>query len=441
MSNTTTSLALPRREHYSRTNVATWAGFGVIAAFVLALTLWSTLAPVSGAAIARGSLHVEGQRQAVQHPYGGIVKQLLVKQGQRVTKGQVLLTLFDSEPRARLDVLQADRDAQKAQESRLTAERDGAAEPQFSDDLLKRATEPGVAQAIANERAVMAARKRQYDSEIQVLGQKTAQLHEQVKGIRAQIAGYDRQHALLEEEAKGARELLTSGYTPKNRVLALERDLARLQAEAGERRADVARADEAIAANEFEIAKAERVRLTEITDSLKATQSRLAESGPKIDAARDVLERTSIVAPATGSVVGLTAFTEGGVIQQGARILDIVPTGIPLMVEARLPLADVSEIKPGSHADVRLTSINRNERPTIGGSVVTVSADRLTDERSGEAYFAVQVQLDPEDVKKSNVDLQPGMAAEVVVTTRPRTLIEYLIGPLTDEINGAFREK
>jgi len=180
--------------------------------------------------------------------------------------------------------------------------------------------------------------------------------------------------------------------------------------------------------------------MSEITDQLRATESKLAELAPKIDAATDVVGRTRITAPATGSVVGLDVYTEGGVIQPGARLMDIVPSDNPLIVDARLKLSDVNDVAAGHRAEVRLTGVNYVERPRLYGTVRTVSADRLTDDKSGQGYYSVEVTLDPGDMKKSHVELQAGMPAEVIVPTRPRTLFEYLIGPLRDEITGAFRE-
>lgn len=433
--------AVQERVAYSRPERPAVIGFAVIATFVAALALWSALAPVAGAAIAQGGLQVQGKRQAVQHPDGGVVKDLLVKEGDRVTRGQVLLTLSDSEPRSRQDVLRAERDALLAQQARLVAERDGLDAPDFGADLNGRGADPGLRQSMANERAVMTARLRQYETQIGVLRQKVVQLREQETGLRAQLAGVERQQVLLEEEARGARQLLASGYTPKTRVLALERDLAKLESDRGARLSDIARAEQAAGETELEITKLERTRIADIVDELRTTQSRLAEQAPKLDAAKDVLERTQVLAPATGSVVGMEIFTEGGVIQAGARLLEIVPDASPLIAEARLHLSDVSEVRPGSKADVRLISVNRSERPNLRGEIITVSADRLTDERSGEGYYSVQVRLDPEDVRSSNVDLQPGMPVEVIVANRPRTLVQYLVSPLTDEITGAFRER
>jgi HlyD family type I secretion membrane fusion protein len=415
-------------------------GAAVIAGFIAVLTLWSATAPVSGAAIASGSLQVEGRRQAVQHPYGGVIKSLNIREGERVEKGQVLMTLFDSEPGAKLEVLQAERDAALAREARLVAERDGHDELSFPVELTGR-DDDGARQAMANARALLAARKHQFETERDVLYRQIGQFREQIEGLRAQVRGAQTQHELLVEEKKGAEQLLASGAGTKIRVLSLQRDLARVDSEHGARQADIAGLDQKIAQTELEIAKLSRTRLSEITDELRAVQSTLAELKPKLDAARDVVARTKIRAPATGAVVGLDVFTEGGVIQPGAKLLDVVPTGNPLVVQARLPLSAVDQVAPGQEADVRLTGINYVERPHLSGTLETVSADRVNDDKSGQAFYTVEVALRSDDVKRSNIALQAGMPVEVILPTRPRTLMQYLLGPLRDEIAGAFRER
>jgi HlyD family type I secretion membrane fusion protein len=430
-----------RRELSADPSFPAKIGVGVLLLFVAALAAWSALAPLSGAAIAGGNLQVEGKRQSVQHPYGGVVKQLLVKEGDPVAKGQVLLTLSETEPRAQLDMLAAEDAAQKATEARLIAERDGHTAPAFDAILREHRDSRAAIQATASEAAIMTARRRQYESEIGALRQKIAQLDEQIRGASARLDGAERQAALIAEELSGTRQLAASGYAPKTKVMALERSAAQLEADRGLAAADAAKARQAIGETEIEIAKADRARITEIASDLRTVQSRIAQLGPKIDAARDVLARTRVTAPATGAVVGLTAFTEGGVVQPGARILDVVPKDNPLIVEAHLRLSDVNEVNAGRSADVRLTGIPRNERPIIRGQVMTVSADRLADDKSGQGYYSIQVRLDPEDVKRARIDLQSGMPAEVVMPTRARTLVDYLVGPLLDEITGAFREK
>lgn len=416
-------------------------GVGIVLLFVGTFMAWSWFAPVAGAVTADGALSVEGQRQSVQHPYGGVIKDLLVKEGDVVSKGQVLMTLSDTEPRSQLDVLLVERDGLLAQEGRLIAERDGLREPAFETSLADRRGETGVAQAMANERSVMQARVHQYEAETNLLKQRIGLLEEQKRGVRAQLDGLVRQAELIEEEAKGTRHLLESGLTPKTRVLELERTAAGLRADQGARLSDIAALEESIGSADLEIARLDRTRTAEVTDDLRTVQKSLAELSPKIDAAEDVLTRTRLTAPASGQVVGLSVFTRGGVIQQGARLLDIVPRDNPLIVEARLRLTDANEVILGRDADVRLTNYNRNERPSIGGKIETVSADRLTDERSGEGYYSVLVRMNPDDVERAKVELQAGMPAQVVITTRPRTLVDYLIAPLIDQITGAFHEK
>jgi HlyD family type I secretion membrane fusion protein len=416
-------------------------GIAVIALFVGFLTLWGLTAPVSGAAVAEGSLQVKGQRQSVQHPYGGVVQKLHVVDGQEVTKGELLMQLTDHEPKARLEVLRAERITLLAQEARLIAERDQQDAPDFAERLAPFQGDTNATQAMASERAVMTARQRQYDTQKNMLQSKIAQLTEQTSGLQAQIDGLKRQSELLEEEAQGARKLLASGFTPKTRVLALDRTAAQLDAERGSKQSEAASLQQAVSEAELGIAKLERDRVTEITNELRRVASGLAENGPKLDAATDVLKRTAVTAPSAGTIVGLSVFTEGGVIQPGAKLMDIVPQDDPLIVDARLQLTDIGEVRRAQPADVRLTSVPRNERPRIRGEIMTVSADKLTDEKSGKGYYAVRVKLNEYDVKASRVPLQPGMPTEIIVTTRPRTLVGYLIGPLTDEISGAFREK
>lgn len=411
-------------------------GLLVVGGFVATFVVWGVLAPLSGAAVADGSLQAEGRRRTVQHPYGGVVQKLEVREGDRVTEGQVLLTLSDTDPRAKLDVLKAEWSARRAEEARLIAERDGGS-PDFDPAIGGAAG----AQAIANEIAIMKARGRQHETSLGMLKQKRAQLGEQIRGTNAQIEGLDRQSALLKDEMDSVRKLLDNGLAPRTRMLTLERDLARTQADKGAKVADLARIHEQIGETELEITRQERTRITEITDQLRTAQSRIAEIQPKLDAAADVMARTRVTAPASGSVVSLAVYTEGGVIQPGAKLLDIVPDGSPLIVEARLHLADVGEVKPGQTADVRLTGFTRAERPQIAGQVMTVSADSLTDERSGGGYYSIQVKLNANDVSKAKVRLHSGMPAQVVMETRPRTMADYLVSPLVDEVSGAFRER
>jgi len=417
--------------------------WGVIAilAFIVMFLAWGYAAPLSSAAIAEGSLQVQGQRQSVEHPYGGVISRLLVTEGQHVERGETVIELDGTEARAKLDIANAEVVALLAEQARLICERDGAGTACLSVFAEKYASHPGMTDAVANERAVMLARAQQYEAEKGMLTAKVGQLTEKVSGLTGQVEGLSKQSESLEEEIEGAKKLLASGFTPKTRVLELERAAAQILADIGSRISDIASAKQAISEAELAVAKLDRQWISDITNQIRKTQSALAEAQPKLKAAQDVMDRTVIRAPVNGSIVGLSVFTEGGVVQAGARLMDIVPDDNPMIVEARLPLSDINYVEPGLEADVRLIGVPRHDRPQLRGEIISVSADKITDSTSGVSYFAVRAKLNPEDVENAKIRLQPGMPAEVVVTTKPRTLASYLLGPLLDEIGHAFREQ
>ncbi|TKT76745.1 HlyD family type I secretion periplasmic adaptor subunit [Aquamicrobium sp. LC103] len=419
---------------------ALW-GLAALLAFAILFLTWGYMAPLSSAAIAEGSLQVQGQRQSVEHPYGGVISRLLVAEGQHVERGQALIELDVTEARAKFDIANAEVVALLAEQARLICERDSAGPACLEDFEKENQPRPGMEEAIANERAVMLAREQQYDAEKGMLSSKVVQLREKISGLSAQVEGLSRRGASLDEEIAGARELLVSGYTPRTRILELERASAQMLADKGSQMAEIASAKEAISEAELAVAKLDRGWISDITDQIRRTQSSLAEARPRFDAAQDVMNRTVLKAPVSGSIVGLSVFTEGGVIQAGARLMDIVPDDNPMIVEARLPLSDINYVQPGLEADIRLIGIPRNDRPQLRGEIISVSADKLTDSTSGASYFSVRTKLNVEDAEKSKVRLQPGMPAEVVVTTKSRTLAAYLLGPLLDEIGYAFREQ
>jgi len=436
-----TAFPLSRGGAYNNPAKPTLAGIFAILVFVLLFAFWGYAAPLSSAAIAEGSLQVQAQRQSVQHPYGGVISELLVVEGQHVQRGQPLIKLDGIDARAKLDIANAAVVGLLAEQARLICERDKSGPDCLNTFANEEAARPGMASAVANERAMMLARAQQYDAEKNVLQSKEAQLQEKITGLAAQVEGLEKQSQSLDAELEGARKLLMSGFTPKTRVLELERLDAQLRADRGSRLADIAGAKKEIGETELAVAKLERERISDITDQIRTTQASLAEAQPKLEAAQDVMNRAVIKAPVSGQIVGLSVFTEGGVIQAGARLMDIVPDNNPMIVEARLPLSDINEVKPHVEADIRLTGVPRNKRPQLRGTIISVSADKLTDSKSGASYFSVRAAINREDVENSKVRLQPGMPAELVVTTSSRTLLGYLLGPLLDEIGHAFREQ
>lgn len=414
-------------------------GIAAIVGFVFLLTLWGSVAPLAGAVIANGSFEVEGRRQSVQHPYGGVVTELLVEEGQSVERGDVLIRLSSSEPQAQFDVLKGTYDALRARRARLIAEREGSDAPAFPDDLAE-AGDSG-RQLIENELSLFEAHARQHGANVDLVEQRIVQLREQAEGIRTQIEGLERQASSLEEEVAGLRQLLENGLVPRNRVLEIERSIDEARTQAGVRRSELMGVEESIGEARLEIARLERNRLSEVTDQLQQTDAALAENQPNLEAAEDVLARSQIRAPATGRVVGLSVFTEGGVIEAGTRLMDIVPAGTPLFVEARLRLTDIGDVEAGQMADVRLVGMPRDVRPKLNATIRNISPDSLDDQATGERYYALQLALEPEEIACAGMDLQPGMPVQVVIETRPRTLVGYLTSPLLDEVTSAFRER
>ena len=429
------------REKYADPARPARIGFAVIAGFALLLGTWSVAAPLSGAVIASGALQVEGRRQHVQHPYGGVVRKIEVREAQQVKKGDVLVVLSDTQARAKYNVLKQNQLALLAQKARLIAERDRRPEPDFARLMRGRADLAAGAEFIRNEQSILASRNRQYEARLDVIKQQIVQIRQESVGIQSQIEGLTRQADLLAEEMASLRKLAKSKIASRNQVMALESRQSEADSAIASRRAELASAEAKVGEARLRITELERERISEATAALQSADAKLAELGPNLETAADVLARSEIRAPATGTIVGLKIHTEGGVVEAGASLMEIVPSGSPLFVEAQLKLSDISDVKPGQIADVRLNGVPRDVRPKIAGTVRSVSADSLADQATNTAYYALQIELDRSDVERAGIGLQPGMPVQAIIETQPRTLVEYLVGPLVDEVTGAFRER
>ncbi|MFC3127521.1 HlyD family type I secretion periplasmic adaptor subunit [Pseudoroseomonas globiformis] len=407
---------------------------------------WAALAPLSGAAVAPASVAVDGNRKTVQHQEGGIIREILVRNGDRVATGDPLLRLDGTATRAQVDVLEAQYNALAVTQARLVAEREGTQDLVLDDaELVARPGGLAPASLIAAQAALLVERRRQLESSVAVIGQQMVQLREQLAGGLAELDGIDRQRRLIADEVEGLRDLLRQRLVPRTRVLALDRSAAALDADRGRVVADMARARASIGEAELRILQLRQQRLTEVSDALRDTGDRIAEVLPRLRSARDALARTTIMAPANGEVVGLSVFTEGGVIAPGAALLDIVPLGAPLLFQARLRPEDKSRVASGMAAEIRLSGISEMRDPVLRGYATTISADRLTEDRTGEAYYAVELRTDASDPHTVDtlrrLRLQPGMPAQVTIATEPRSALDYLVGPLRDRLGRAFREE
>lgn len=424
---------------------AVWAGLAIIAVFFGGLGGWAAYAPLNGAVVAPAVVKVEGNRKTIQHLDGGIVKELRVREGDRVEAGQTVIVLDDTQQRASVTMLSQQHDAYRAQQARLVAERDGAAQIAFPPDLIARRGEAEVAAIVEAERRQFEIRRTGLAGQVSVLKQRLRELEEQIRGSQAQETAQREQLALVAEQLKDQRYLMERGLTQRSRVLELERTAASIGGQAGEIAGNIAKSRQAIGEVELQIVQLQNERMTEIAKDLRDTQDKLLDLPPKLLAARDVLYRTELRSPYSGHVVGLAVFSVGGVIGKGEKVMDIVPARNELTVEASIGVDDVHEVRPGMRAEVQFLAFKQRVAPKIDGEVTHVSADRLTDAKTGVPYYTALIRVDEaslaEAKNKAELDLQPGMSASVMIPTRERTALDYLLGPVIGSFDHAFREK
>ena len=421
---------------------ATLTGLALVVFFFGVLGAWAAIARLDAAAIAPAVIKVDGNRKSVQHLEGGIIKQLNVKEGDQVEAGQTLIVLDDVQARAAVDVLNKQYTAYRAQEARLLAERAGSATIAFPEELKSAAEGSDAALVMQTQRALFESRRATLNGQIGLLRQRIAQTREQVTGMQGQLTAQQRQLESTQNELVGLRELFKKGYVQRQRLLELERSASALEGQAAEFSANVMRARQLIEELNLQIAQIQTDRASQVDSDLRDVQVHVLETVPRLQAARDTLERTQIRAPYSGYVVGLTAYSIGGVINRGDRIMDIVPDHNGLVVEARVNVDDIRDLRPGNRAEVRLTAYKQRTTPIVFGEVKSVSADRMTDPRTGAAFYLVQIKLDEQELKRhADIRLVPGMAAEVSIPTGARTALDYLVRPLTDSLNRSFRQR
>lgn len=414
-------------------------GFAILLAFFGIFVVWTRAAPIESAVVAPGVISVDSYRKTIQHLEGGIVEKILVADGDRVTRGQVLIELSDVQPAATLNQLKSQLFEARATLARLTAERDGAETIAFRDDLLDR-DDPAARSAVAGQVSVFESRRQLFDNRLSLLGQRVARSQEEIAGLEGQIAASETQRSLLREELAELGELYEKGLLRKSRMLTLQRRVAELDGELAELRSMIARAQQSILAARLEMSELRATTKTSVVDQLRAEQSAIYELEQQIISAEDVLRRTRILSPIDGIVVDLRVHTLDGVVGSGERLMDVVPSSDELVVEASVNPADIEEVRTGMPAHVQLTSLSQRIRLPIEGQVTFVSADRLIDGQSGNAYYQARVQLDPASVEERGTALQAGMGAEVFIRTGERTPLEYLIAPIARLLNRGLRE-
>lgn len=408
---------------------------------------WAAFTRLDAAAVAPGRLVVSGQRQTVQHREGGVVSQILVKEGAKVRQGQILLRLAGADVRAQERAMTSQAITLLAQRARLRAEQAGrgsiAPPPEFAQ--LAPEDRGAAADALRLQQMQLRTRAAVLSAQRGVLGQRTAQAGSQGTGSASQVRAINEQIRLIDEELTGLRQVAERGFVSQNRLRALERAKADLMGQRGQYSANVAQSSGQAGETRLQVLEAQSNYLERVATELRDVEAGLGDVMPKLSAARDQLARTEIRAPATGTVVGLTVFTPGGVIQAGQKLLDIVPDRAPLTIEANVSNADGDDVRIGQQAFVRFDTLHERTLPALEGKVSRISADAFTDEKTGATYYTAEVAVPLSELQKIHEvrgtdALRAGMPVVVHIPVRKRTALQYAFEPLSGAFRRAFRE-
>ena len=419
------------------------AGYAVIILFFGGLGAWAGTAHIASAAIANGVVSPDGSRKTVQHLEGGIIAEMMVDDGDVVLAGDPLVVLQGTQARASFEVLQGQKRLLAAKLARLLTEQAGKDVVEFPDWLLAlEADNPEVAQILDAQRDVFAARQEAFEGRNEIGGKRVAQLEEEIAGLKSQIGNQRQQLELIEEEIASMEKLVERGMLARPQYLAMRRRKAEVEGEMAENVADVARAKQSIGETELQIVSVGSTRLDEIVTELAETRSDLAEVDERLSAQRDVLDRTIVTAPVSGTIMQRRFHTTGGVVGPGQPILDIVPVDAELLIDARVRPVDIDEVTPGLQARIHFLAYSERNLTQIHGIVRSVSADSLVDKVTGQSYYLARIEVPPEELQKlgEGVKIFPGMPADVLVMTGERTVLRYLVQPFLDSMRRSFRE-
>lgn len=415
----------------------------IVAVFVFGLIVWASFTPVSTGVTSQGVLRVESNRKTLRHREGGTVRAILVKDGDRVRAGQPLIRFDDVQARAAFDVLQNQNDSLLAQSARFAAESTDRPTIDFPPDLMARMSDPRVAGLIRDQQFLFTSRLQLFESQSSVLRQRMDQLQTRIDGLQTQVASIDEQVRLTQEELTGYKSLYEKGYAPKTLILRYERAVADLEGRRGSLVSDISRTREQMGETSMQAVSLREERQSQAAEGLRDMQTRIADTAPRLTAAKQTLEGTLVRSPVDGYVLNLSQFTVGGVAGPGEHLVDVVPANEALVVTAMIRPQDIEEVHVGMDARVRPSAFSQRWVNPLMAKVTAVSADRLTDDKTGQGFFRADLAIDPAELKKlgKNVRLTSGMPADVMIVTGKRTIMGFLISPITDTLNDAFREQ
>lgn len=414
----------------------------IILVFFVGFFGWAAIAPLDSAVQAPGVIVVQTHRKTIQHLEGGIVRDVSVKEGQLVRAGQLLIQMDDTQARASLELLQGEGYALAAQEARLMAERDGDSTINFPSFLLNNRNDPKVAEAIKGEQSTFDTRRLTLRKQADILTQRDSENNSQIAGLQKEQESVDQQIALTNQEAQSVQGLYARGLSTLPRLLQLQRQAADLIGQRGQIVEKIAGVQLSSGENELQAMNIKNQFMSDVVKDLRDVQTKRFDLLDRLHAAQDVTNRLTVRAPVAGRVVGLAVHARGAVVKPGDTIMEIVPMKDALDVEAHVRPEDADSIHVGMPAEVTMSAYQRRRLPTITGIVTNVSADRLTDQRTGAPYFSVIVTVDPAPLKAyTDAKLLPGLPVEVALETGERTALSYFTEPITDVFRKGMREK
>jgi HlyD family secretion protein len=413
--------------------------FGILAGGVGG---WAGTTALSGALIASGSIVVDSNVKKVQHPTGGVIGEIRVRDGDRVKAGDIVARLDQTVTRANLAIITKGLDELFARKARLAAERDGAQTIAFPELLTSRASDPDIAQVMEGERKLFELRRTSRLGQKAQLREQAGQLNEEIVGMTAQQRAKRREIELITRELDGVRDLFKRNLVQLTRLTQLEREATRVEGELAQLVAAVAQTKGKIAETELKIIQIDQDLSSEVAKELREIDGKIGEFVERKITAEDQLQRVDIRAPQDGTVFQLSVHTVGGVITPGEAIMLIVPDADSLTVEAKINPQDIEQVQLGQKAVLRFSAFNAATTPEIDGTVSRISADITSDQRTGQSYYTIRISIPPEQLTRlGEVKLVPGMPVECFVQTGERTVISYLLKPLRDQLMRTFRER
>jgi protease secretion system membrane fusion protein len=404
--------------------------------------LWAALAPLDRGVSVSGNVVVAGNRQAVQHVTGGLVDRVLVRDGDQVEAGQVLLQLDETQARSLRDSLRAQYINARASEARWQAERDGLTQIPFAADLLDKQNESWVREALELQRQLLTSRRQTLDSELAGLHETIAGTEATLHGLRDSKVHKEEQRSSMLEQLGSMRELAREGYIARNRLLESERLYAQLNGEISRDLGEIGRTQRQILELRLRREQRQKEYRQEVQQQLADSRLNARDLSSRLQGAEFELLSTRVRAPASGTVVGLNVFTDGGVAAAGQQLMEIVPRGAPLLVDAQASVELVDKLHPGLAVELMFPAFDQSTTPRVKGEVTLVSADRLLDEKTAAPYYKVRIKVNEDGIDQlAGLQIRPGMPVEAFVRTGERSLLNYLFKPLADRTHMALVEQ